>query len=161
MKKCLSCGFENIDENNFCAKCGRTLTPNEVVQTSTGSQPNSQTHVSPAVFIVGIVILFSVVGGIIWYSTMLSIPGMSTATFNVVIQSDTSWSGSIGGGTSSRTIQGDGSETWEITGTMAVAVIQKQTSDGYLTVKITRNGNVVAQQSTTADYGVVTVSATS
>jgi len=44
---------------------------------------------------------------------------------------------------------------------MAVAVIQKQTEWGYLTVSIYRDNKLVARQSTDAPFGVVSVSATS
>ena len=52
-----------------------------------------------------------------------------------------------------------GSETWKVTGTIAVAVIQKDTEYGYLTVSIRRDGKVLDSQTTTAAYGVVSVSA--
>ncbi|MCW4024534.1 MAG: hypothetical protein NWF01_05815 [Candidatus Bathyarchaeota archaeon] len=94
-------------------------------------------------------------------SNTASTPGTNQATFRIVVQSDTSWSGSIGGATASKSVQGTGNTAWESKQTMATAVIQKQTDWGHLTVKILKNGEVVAEQSTQADYGVVTVSAIS
>lgn len=108
------------------------------------------------VVIVGFVAIMAVA-----LSNTASIPGTNKATFRIVIQSDTSWSGSIGGATNSKTVEGNGYGAWESETTMATAVIQKQTDWGYLTVQILKDGNVVAQESTEAAYGVVTISAIS
>jgi len=82
---------------------------------------------------------------------------MSEATFTIVIESDTEWSGAIGGLGGSTTRSGSASFT--IHSSIVSACIQKQTEWGYLTVKILKNGQLVEQQSTSAPYGVVTVSA--
>jgi hypothetical protein len=111
------------------------------------------TQITLTHIIVGILIFIVLVGAIYYFST----PKVST--FSIKIESNTSWSGSIGADGSSRTIEGYGSETWKVTGTIAVAVIQKQTEYGYLTVSILRDGRVLDSQTTTAAYGVVSVSA--
>jgi len=99
-------------------------------------------------------IIVVIAGPIIWWWSMTP----KSATFTIQIESNTSWSGSIGADASSRTIEGYGGETWEVTGTIAVAVIQKQTDCGYLTVSILQGGRVLDSQTTSAAYGVVTVS---
>jgi hypothetical protein len=86
---------------------------------------------------------------------------MSEATFTIVIESDTEWSGAIGGLGGSTTRSGSGGASFTIHSSIVSACIQKQTEWGYLTVKILKNGQLVEQQSTSAAYGVVTVSASS
>lgn len=106
-----------------------------------------------ALVIIAFLVIGVIIGGIWWYS----LP--KTSTFTIQVKSNTDWAGSIGADGSSRTIEGYGSETREVTGTIAVAVIQKQTDYGYLTVTILQNGKVLDSQTTTAAYGVVNVSA--
>jgi hypothetical protein len=85
-----------------------------------------------------------------------SVPG--SGTYTVGIESNTSWSGSIGADGQSRTEQGSGSQTFQLTGQIIVAVVQKQTAEGYLNVYILKGAETLASQNTTAQYGVVSVS---
>lgn len=119
----------------------------------------SSSKMGVAVF--GIFLLIIIIGGAIWYGSVMSTPSITKATFTIVIESDTSWMGSIGGLASSTSVQGYGDDSYQGTSTVVSAVIQKETDYGYLTVKILKNGDVVAQQSTSADYGVVSLSAIS
>jgi len=130
-----------------------------ITLTQTETKPTGKSQTKPAMVILTLILISSIIGTIYWFSTTL--PGTSVATFDVVVESDTTWSGSISGGTCTNSFQSQSGKTWEIRGTLAAAVIQKQTTYGYLTVTITKNGNVVAQQSTSEDYGVVAISATS
>lgn len=89
----------------------------------------------------------------------------STATasgpdFVVEVDTDGSWSGSIAQGGSSRSVDGSDEKTFEIQdATIVSATIQKDGSgSGELTVRIRSDGQVVAENSTTSAYGVVTVS---
>lgn len=81
-----------------------------------------------------------------------------TDTYTVSIESNTSWSGSVGADMQSRTEQGFGSQTFQLNGQIIVVVMQKQTAEGYLTVCILKNGQTLASQTTTAEYGVLSVS---
>lgn len=105
--------------------------------------------------IVGVIVFLLIFGAIFYFS----IPKERTVRFTIRIESNTDWAGSIGADGSSWTIEGYGSETRKVTGTIAVAVIQKQTDYGYLTVTILRDEKVLDSQTTTAAYGVVSVSA--
>lgn len=67
------------------------------------------------------------------------------------------FSGSIGGGTNSRSIDGTAPSSYEVVGWSAVAVIQKKGVGGTLTVTIKEGGKELNSQTTTAEYGVVTV----
>jgi len=68
------------------------------------------------------------------------------------------FSGSIGGGGSSKTVDGEIPTTYEVSDWPAVAVIQKkEASGGVLTVTMKKNGRVLDSQTTDADYGLVTV----
>lgn len=66
------------------------------------------------------------------------------------VTSDTSWSGSFNG----RTVEGRGNQTVDLGGgdSPKCAVVQKQTTNGFLTVKIGSD-----EKTTTASFGVVSV----
>jgi hypothetical protein len=85
----------------------------------------------------------------------------SQSTFEVRIQYDGEWTGSIGGGGSIRSVSGSGTEVFSISGDPSVisASGQKQDdSSGTLTVQILEDGEVVKETSTSAEYGVAQVS---
>jgi hypothetical protein len=106
---------------------------------------------------IGIGIIVSILGLIgigVWFASI----GVSQTTFTFVVESDTSWSGAFGTiEEGQRTEEGSGSASFAFHGSIASAAVQKQTEHGFLTVKILKNGNSVASQTTTASYGVVTV----
>jgi len=156
--RCNKCGFENKEGNNYCANCGASLNPEAEKEKSKTEVPK-QTQIAVAVII--LIVIFSLIEIGIWWSSMRSFPGMSEATFTIVIESDTEWSGAIGGLGGSTTRSGSGGASFTIHSSIVSACIQKQTEWGYLTVKILKNGQLVEQQSTSAAYGVVTVSASS
>ncbi len=83
-----------------------------------------------------------------------SYAGMPEATFTVSIESDTKWSGTIGG---SLTRSGTGSTSFTLNSAMASAILQKQTDTGYLTVTILKDGAVVASQTTYDSFGIVAI----
>lgn len=74
---------------------------------------------------------------------------------------DCSWSGSFGTLASSRTVDGTGDQTIDIEGSDIMSVsasVQKQGSgDATMTVQILKDGDVVKESATSAEYGVVTV----
>jgi len=107
--------------------------------------------------IVGVILLL--IFGATIFSAIFYLSTPRTVRFTIRIESDTNWAGSIGADGSSRTIESYGSGTWEVTGTIAVAVIQKHTEYGYLKVSILRDGEVLDSQTTNAAFGVVSVSA--
>ncbi len=72
--------------------------------------------------------------------------------------SGTEFTGSIGGGGSSRTVEGTVPATYTVSGWPAVAVIQKTEEYGFISVTIKENGETLDSESTSASYGVVTVS---
>ena len=83
---------------------------------------------------------------------------VSAGSATIKISYDGDWSGSLGGDTS-KSVDGSGTETHSATGSVIVAVIQKDDdSSNRLKVEIIVNGNVVASETTTASYGVVSVS---
>ena len=132
-----------------------------VVQKS-GKSPENQVRVRQkksdlTKFVIGLLLILVVaLPVVVWIST---IP--KGGTFTIQIQSDTNWSGSIGADGNSRTVEGSGSRNFQVSGTIASAAIQKRTDYGFLTVSIIRNGLVLASQTTTAAYGVVTVASSS
>lgn len=79
----------------------------------------------------------------------------------VHIISDGSWSGSIGDLGGQSTYDGSGEDTIDLGDAESVvsAAIQKQTGDSSeLKVEIIKDGKVIKEGSTTAEYGVVSVS---
>ena len=82
-----------------------------------------------------------------------SYAGLPEAAFTISIESDTEWSGTIGGLTRS----GSGSLSIEINSAMASACLQKKTDSGYLTVTILKNDAIVASQTTDDAFGMVAV----
>jgi len=90
--------------------------------------------------------------------------GMATRPSAVLVKIDYtgSWSGALGYDSSGKSIDGFGAATYRVplSGMRIVtAVIQKGSEHGTLTVSITtEDGRILAKESTTAPYGVVTVS---
>lgn len=83
----------------------------------------------------------------------------STGPFTVTIDYPGSWGGSVGSEDGQRSVQGSGTEQFEIEGDIVSAVAQKRdTGSGRLTVTIAVGDNVVKRQSTTARFGAVSVS---
>lgn len=62
-----------------------------------------------------------------------------------------------GGASVSRSVEGVVPETFYSKGAITSVVFQKNQPEGFLEVTFVRNGQVVAKQSTTAEFGVVTV----
>jgi len=68
----------------------------------------------------------------------------------------TEFTGSVGGGGSTRTVDGTIPATYKIEGWPAVAVVQKMQETGSLIVTIKQGTKVLDSQITSAKYGVVT-----
>ena len=144
---------------NFLPKARLSLKTNEEKQKTKVGQPPPPPQI--AIAVIALIAIFFLVGIGIWWSTQ-SIPGISQTTFTFVVESNTEWSGAFGTvEEGQRTEDGFGDASFTFHGSIASACVQKMTDYGYLTVKIRRNGEVVASQTTTASYGVVTVSASS
>lgn len=81
---------------------------------------------------------------------------------NVILKvtSDGSWSGSIQDDTGQRSVDGSGNQEFDLGPNPGIvaATMQKQGASGSLTVELVKGGKTVKTQTTTADYGVVTVS---
>lgn len=125
-----------------------------------------------AVCCIGLIIIGMITGG--------GTPDKNTATTNddsddtaddsaveqpkgvqVHIITDGSWSGSIGDIGGQSTYDGSGEDTIDLgdADSIVSAAIQKQTGDSSeLKVEILKDGKVIKDGSTTAEYGVVTVS---
>jgi hypothetical protein len=85
----------------------------------------------------------------------------SGSGYVVKISYDGEWSGTIGGEGSMRSVQGSGTETFEVSGNPSIVVANAQKSDGgsgTLTIQIIKNGEVVKESTTSAQYGLAQVS---
>lgn len=84
----------------------------------------------------------------------------SEVTYQVRIQYTGEWSGSIGGDGSVRSVDGSGEQTFDIESDPFIvsANAQKQDdSSDTLTVQILENGEVIAERSTSTEYGIAQV----
>lgn len=84
----------------------------------------------------------------------------SASTYEVQVNYDGEWQGSISAGGSSRSVQGSGSETIEVDGSPDIISANAQKQDdgsGELTIQILEDGEVVEETSTSAEYGVAQV----
>jgi len=159
MPVCKKCGYHNKEGNNYCANCGAKLN-SETEKERQKTEMSKQAQI--AVAVIAIIVIFSLIEVGIWWSTIRGAPGMSQATFTFVVDSNTEWSGAFGTlEEGQRTEEGFGDASFTFHGSIASACVQKMTEYGYLTVEILKDGQVVASQSTSASYGVVTVSASS
>lgn len=80
----------------------------------------------------------------------------------VEVDYDGGWSGNVGNTATTSSVDGEGSESFEIELTdgfdVVTGVFQKQDdSDDELSARIIVDGDVVVEESTTAAYGLVTV----
>ncbi len=86
----------------------------------------------------------------------------SSATgIQVQVIYDGSWTGNYGDVSGSQSVDGSGSQTYSLTGSPSIVSVVFQKSDGgsgTLTANILQNGQVVETKSTSAAYGVVSVS---
>ncbi|WP_276279807.1 hypothetical protein [Halorussus caseinilyticus] len=86
----------------------------------------------------------------------------SSSSFIVKVIYDGKWSGSISTIDKSRSIQGGGTKTIEVSGDSSVVSANAQKRDGgankKLTIKIIQGGEVLKKSSTTAEYGLAQVS---
>lgn len=83
-----------------------------------------------------------------------------TSSYEVRISYDGEWSGTVGGDGSTRSVDGSGTETFDVSGDPMIVSANGQKQDGgsgELTVEILQSGEVIARQSTTAEYGVAQV----
>ncbi len=159
MPECKKCGYHNKEENNYCANCGANL---KLEEEKERSKTEMSKQAQMAIATIALIVIFSLIEMGIWWSSMRSFPGMSEATFTFIVESDTEWSGAFGTlEEGQRTVSGYGDASFTFRGSMASACVQKMTDYGYLRVKILKNGKLVASQSTSSPYGVVTVSAIS
>lgn len=110
--------------------------------------------------IIVVIVIFTIVFGVTFTITyfLLTPSSPSIDIAQIRIESDTSWSGSIGSLEEGyRTVEGSDDQTFNVEGSIISCSIQKQTTHGYLRISIIKNGKVVKTQQTTAEYGVVTI----
>lgn len=73
-----------------------------------------------------------------------------------------SWSGAYGDESGTQSVDGSGTKTIDMTGNPSIVSAnfqKKDSSSGTLTVEIIKDGNVIETKSTSAEYGVASVSA--
>jgi hypothetical protein len=163
VKYCKKCGNKLEFGDEFCDKCGAEQKKSVAIAvtgaaTEETTSKDRRQKTNPRLLIAAAFIVVILVAAVIWY---ISIP--QPAFFDIRVQSNTSWQGSYGSTGSMTTVDGSGEEDFSAQGTIVSAVFQMQTGNygDTLTVTIFRSNTVLATQTTTAAYGVVSVSATS
>lgn len=81
--------------------------------------------------------------------------------YQVRVSYDGEWSGAIGKEGTTRSVDGSGTETFDIEGDPFIVSGNAQKQDagsGELTIQILEDGEVISEQSTTAEYGVASTS---
>ena len=175
-KVCSNCKAENADDATFCQNCGENINSTsqrtQKVQTPrSGSagwwnkqSKRNKTVIGIAGVCVGVILIIAIVG--IFFpnnttntaNTNPTTPSTPTVTgTQVQVSYDGPWSGAIDQDGSSQTVDGNGTETFNMTGNPSVVSVDFQKQDGSsgtLTVNILQNGNVVKTESTSAQYGV-------
>lgn len=183
MRDCPSCGEEVNEDATFCENCGQELDstppPPPAESEQETDQKNSKVPPPPPAEsgqgpdqkhtkekglkipdlkskkgILGIIAVIAII-----FILIVAFSG-STGGYKIKIEYSGSWSGSVGSGTSQKSVSGTGDDTIDVDDeTPIVAVIQKGGGGSdKLTVKIMKGDEVVASKSTTAGYGVVDVS---
>jgi hypothetical protein len=89
------------------------------------------------------------------FNVLLGVSGPNATTFTISVDSNTQWSGTVGG--FSRV--GSGVASFTVHTASASACLQMQTDSGYLTITIFENGKSLDSQTTSEPFGIVTVSA--
>ncbi len=111
---------------------------------------------------IGWIVFIIVLIGIFWFFSNNSSTGVPSRNTSYIVEvtgtQGLDFSGSLGGGGSTTTVDGRVPSTYTIRGWPAVAVMQKSDEYGTLTVTIKKDDKILDRQTTTAQYGVVTVS---
>lgn len=101
------------------------------------------------------------------YSALEGLDGIDDESkqspYSVRISYEGEWSGAISGEGTIRSVQGEGTKTFQIQGEPVVVSANAQKRDGgsgTLTVQILKNGEVIKESSTDAEYGIASVSVT-
>ena len=89
MPVCKRCGYNNKEENNYCANCGARLGSE---QGSEKQRTEVTQKTKTLVGMIAFVVIFSVISIAIWWSIIQTTPGVSQATFTFVVESNTQWS---------------------------------------------------------------------
>jgi len=175
MPYCQECGAEVWETASFCAECGAAVDESAAPPAGTDAGAGETGDDGPAWaqlpgldpdhrarnlwvgfgYVVAILIVFGALGG--------GGAGGAGGGQDVYIVVDYSgdWSGAISTGGNSRTVQGSGQTRLDVPddATIVSANAQKRGGGaGTLTIRIMRGDEVVAQQSTSAQYGVAQVS---
>lgn len=115
--------------------------PDKTTTTSTSPVTNTSTSNSPA--------------------TNTTSSSSSSSGVAVVISYSGEWGGAIADSTGTRTIEGTGPKTinlGEVDGAVAANAQKKDSGSGTLTISLTKDGSTLKTSSTSAQYGVASVS---
>jgi len=156
---CKKCGYQNREGIEYCVNCGAKLEPLKEIDAKPSSKPTITTNQAIVISVVVIVVI-----AIFLVPMLLRSATPKIQTVIVRISYSGEWQGSIGDIGGSYSVQGygykeytfhrEGQDMWIVT-----AVIQKMETYGVLTVSIiTSDGKVLESQSTSAEYGIATVS---
>jgi hypothetical protein len=166
--QCPNCGSLNQADGAFCESCGTrfasaplgqtSIPPAKPLATPQSVGPARRSSVRPLAILI---ILFSIVtvGFLAYnaYQTQQEAASLNANhSFVINVSSTGCWTGAIGGVNSGdRSVQGCGSQSWNLSDTIASADFQMQDAGNTISLSITKDGTVCVQQTSSADYGVV------
>lgn len=166
--QCPNCSFLNQPDSVFCESCGTPFASAPLGQTRI--PPTEPLPIPPRIGQVRsssvrplaiLIVLFSIVivGFLAYHSYQAQQETASlyaNHSFVINVSSTGCWSGAIGGVNSgTRSVQGYRSQSWNLSDTIASADFQMQDAGNTIYMSITKDGTVCVQQSSSADYGVV------
>lgn len=185
-KICPKCNKKNADTAKFCQDCGEELPEATSKPSKTGGigawwnkQGNgAKIGIIAGICCIGLIAIVALAGMASPDKTTTSTsPTANTTSTNndtasnslsssaegiqIVVDYSGNWQGSYGDETGQQSVQGSGKKTISVSGNPSIVSAVMQKMDGgseTLTVKILKDGSVKQSKSTSADYGVVTVS---
>ncbi len=175
MVKCPRCGYENSVTSKYCDNCAYLLTDQDGNRTNNNQRRSWNIGIAKKIVIVlGIVIIAVLLFSFIYDNSQPtsqdslnvitddgSLNHTSTYPYVAVIKYEGSWYAQVGDPNylSNNAGTGEGKFTLDCASWERVAIhAQKQDyGDGNLTIQLLRNGNVVAENSTTDTSGSVSI----
>jgi hypothetical protein len=112
-------------------------------------------HIALVIVVLAVAVFASTAYWVKSFNVLLGFSGPNATTFTISVDSNTQWSGTIGGFSRS----GSGVASFTVQTVSASACLQMQTDSGYLTVTIFENEQTLDSQTTSEPFGIVTVSA--